>query len=77
MKIENLDKAFRKLHEEAMKLIVDNSNVETIPVGNLMDIAAMARRFADQVDANDYGEVTQRVDEVMTLTTHGMVQGPQ
>jgi hypothetical protein len=42
-----------------VKLIVDNSNIETIPIGNLQDIGDMARRFADQVEANDYGEVTR------------------
>lgn len=42
-----------------MKLVIDNSNIETIPVGNLMDIGGMARRFADQVEAKDYGEVTR------------------
>ena len=53
-----------------MKLVVDNSNIETIPVGNLQDIAGMARRFADQVDANDYGEVTRVM--VIVETTDGL-----
>lgn len=40
-----------------MKLIVDNSNVATIPVGNLMDLAGQARELADQIDAGEYGDV--------------------
>jgi hypothetical protein len=31
-----------------MKLVIDNTNVETIPVGNLQDIGGMARRFAER-----------------------------
>jgi len=40
-----------------MKLVIDNTNVETIPVGNLMDVAEMARRFADDVDAGKLEDV--------------------
>ena len=32
-------------------------NVESLPVNNLMDIAGMARKFADDVEAGRYGEV--------------------
>ena len=39
-----------------LHLAVDN-NVELLPVGNLMDVADMARRFADQVTAGEHGEV--------------------
>jgi hypothetical protein len=42
------------------------SNVETIPVGNLSDISGMARRFADQVDANEYGDVFRTITIVET-----------
>lgn len=39
-----------------MRLIVDNeSNVEPIPVNN--PIAAMARKFADAVEAGEFGDV--------------------
>ena len=41
-----------------LKIAVDN--VSTLPVSNLMDIAAMARKFADDIEAGEYGEV-QRV----------------
>jgi hypothetical protein len=34
-----------------VKLVVDN--VTELPVGNLMDIAVMARRFANGVDDGD------------------------
>lgn len=37
-----------------LHLAVDN-NVEPIPIGNLMDIPDMARRFADQVVAGAHG----------------------
>lgn len=41
-----------------MKLVVNNdSNIETLPIGNLMDIGGMARIFADDVDAGKWGEV--------------------
>jgi hypothetical protein len=41
-----------------MKLVVDNdSNVEPIPIGNLMDIAGEARRFADEVESGSLGDV--------------------
>lgn len=53
-----------------MKLVIDNTNVETIPVGNLQDIGGMARRFADGVEANDYGEVTRVM--VIVETTDGL-----
>ena len=39
---------------------MDNTNVETFPLQNLNDIAAMARRFADDLEADKYGDV-QRV----------------
>ena len=41
-----------------MKLVVDNTNVETIPVENINDIAAMARKFADEIEAGEHGDVT-------------------
>jgi hypothetical protein len=37
-----------------LKLVADN--VAELPVGNLMDIAAMARRFADDLDKGEHGE---------------------
>jgi hypothetical protein len=45
----------------SVKLVHDASNVETIPVGNLMDIGGMARRFADDLDAGEYGTVERTV----------------
>lgn len=42
-----------------MKLVVDNSNVETIPVGNLLDVSGMARGFADEVDDGQHGQVNR------------------
>ena len=37
------------------------SNVTELPVGNLQDIGDMARRFADDVDHGEYGEVLRAV----------------
>lgn len=43
-----------------MKLVVDNdSNVEELPIGNLMDVSGMARRFVDQLDNGEHGEVVR------------------
>jgi hypothetical protein len=43
-----------------MKLVVDNdSNVEPLPVGNLMDIAGMARIFAEDIDTGKWGDATR------------------
>lgn len=41
-----------------MKLAVDNTIAE-LPVRNLMDIAAMARGFAEDLEKAEYGEVTR------------------
>ena len=42
-----------------IKLAVDN--VTPIPCSNLRDVAAMARKFADDLDAGQYGEVNRVV----------------
>ena len=39
----------------SIKLAVDN--VTQIPCSNLRDVSAMARKFADDIDAGEYGEV--------------------
>ena len=41
--------------------LVHDSNVEELPIGNLMDIAGMARRFADDLDSGSHGEVFRTV----------------
>lgn len=51
-----------------MKLVIDNDTVATLPIGNLMDIGGMARRFADQLDAGEYGEVVRTLTVVETDT---------
>jgi hypothetical protein len=43
-----------------MTLRVVADNVTELPVGNLMDIPGMSRRFANDLEAGDYGDV-QRV----------------
>ncbi len=40
-----------------LKVAVDNTNVEQFPGPNLRDIAVMARKFADDVEAGNFGEV--------------------
>jgi hypothetical protein len=42
-----------------VKLVVDN--VTELPVGNLMDIAGMARRFANGVDDGDWLDIHRAV----------------
>ena len=44
-----------------IELAVDNSNVMLLPIGNLMDIASMARRFADAVEAGEYAKPTRAI----------------
>lgn len=44
----------------SLKLVHD-SNVSELPVGNLMDVGGMARRFAEDMDAGKYGEVLRTV----------------
>lgn len=41
------------------RLAVDN--VTVLPVANLMDIAGMARKFADDIEAGRYGEPTRAI----------------
>jgi hypothetical protein len=43
----------------SLKLVSDN--VSELPVGNLMDIGGMARRFADDLDAGEYGDVLRTI----------------
>ena len=40
-----------------IKIAVDNTNVEAFPALNLQDIAACARKFADEVEKGSFGEV--------------------
>jgi hypothetical protein len=40
-----------------LKVAVDNTNIEAFPGPNLRDIALMARKFADSVDAGEFGEL--------------------
>lgn len=40
-----------------LKVAVDNTNVEAFPALNLQDIAACARKFADSVDAGEFGQI--------------------
>jgi hypothetical protein len=40
-----------------LKIAVDNTNVEAFPGVDLRDIALMARKFADSVEAGEFGEI--------------------
>jgi hypothetical protein len=40
-----------------LKIAVDNTNVEAFPGVDLRDIANAARKFADAVDAGEFGEL--------------------
>jgi hypothetical protein len=44
-----------------MKLVVDNSNVETLSIYNFKDLASCARKFADDLEAEKRGEPTRIV----------------
>jgi hypothetical protein len=44
-----------------ISIAVDNTNVTELPVGNLRDVAGMARRFAEQVDAGQYGGIARAI----------------
>lgn len=50
-----------------LKLVSDN--VTELPVGNLMDIGGMARRYADDIDRGEYGDVERAV--VITQLSDG------
>jgi hypothetical protein len=41
-----------------LKVVSDNSNVEAFPALNLQDVAACARKFADCVEAGDFGQIS-------------------
>ena len=58
-----------------IELAVDNT-VVTLPVGNLSDIAGMARRFADQIEAGEYSGPTRAIvivdrDDGLTVLSWG------
>ena len=42
-----------------IELAVDNTNVSEFPHANLNDIAAMARKFADDLESGKYGETAR------------------
>jgi hypothetical protein len=44
-----------------MTLRIVSDNTVELPVGNLQDIAGMAHRFADDVEAGDYAGITRSV----------------
>ena len=44
-----------------LKLVHDDDNVEKLEIRNLMDIPAMARGFADDMDAEVYGTVQRAI----------------
>ncbi len=44
-----------------LKIAVDNTNVTEFPHCNLMDIAAMSRRFADNIDAGEWPDMSRAV----------------
>jgi hypothetical protein len=47
-----------------MKLVIDNENIAELPVANLNNIADMARKFADAVEA---GEFSQLISATLVL----------
>jgi hypothetical protein len=53
-----------------VKLVVDNENISELPVGNLMDVADMARRFAKHIDNGEWDCMVRCV--VVVETEAGM-----
>lgn len=61
--------------------LVSDSNVEELPVGNLQDIAGMARRFAGYVDDGQWGQISRAIVLVeheggMTILPWGEATSP-
>ena len=52
---------YHKSSEISMTLKLVSDNTVELPVGNLMDIAGMARRFADDLESGNYGDVLRSV----------------
>ena len=52
-----------------LKIAVDNSNVQEFPGVNLRDTAAAARRYAELVEAGEFGEVIRAT--LIVETDHG------
>jgi hypothetical protein len=44
-----------------VKLVIDNENITELPVRNLNDVPQMARGFADDIDAGEWGEICRAV----------------
>jgi hypothetical protein len=64
--------------EQFLRLAVDN-NVETLPIGNLMDIGGMARELGKRLDAGEFGNVMTVVTLVASengLSIHSWGQAP-
>lgn len=52
-----------------IKIAVDDTNVEAFPALNLQDIAACARKFADCLEAGDFGEISMAMLVIETQDT--------
>lgn len=50
----------------SIKIAVDNTNVEQFPALNLQDIAACARKFAEEADKGTFGEISMAMLVVET-----------
>jgi hypothetical protein len=53
----------------SIRLEVDNTNVEAFPALNLKDIAACARKFADELEAGAFGEISMAMLVIETPDT--------
>lgn len=50
----------------ALKVVIDNTNVEALQIYNFRDIADCARRFANELEAKEHGNVQRVIVVVQT-----------
>lgn len=63
----------------SLKLVHDAENVETLTIGNLMDLGGMARELGRRLDANEFGPVTTIVTLIATpdgIAVHSWGENP-
>lgn len=49
----------------SLKVVVDNSNVATLPIANIADIPGALRKLADNIEAGEHGDVVQVISLVL------------
>jgi hypothetical protein len=62
-----------------LHLAVDNNNVSQLPIGNLMDMGAMARELGRRIDSGEFGNALMIVTLVASengLAIHSWGEAP-